>query len=149
MQDASGYSIGISSTSEVQELVFAFITWATAPDVAVALLANPASFCRPVRYSSFSSPILDNLFPGAKEHYDVLEEGTMHLTPDLVCLSSQQYLTTLGEAVNSVKTGSAEPQAALDSVAEAWDRLTDQIGREEQAKAYAEFQKNVEVLKST
>jgi multiple sugar transport system substrate-binding protein len=149
MQDASGYAIGIASTSEVQELVFAFITWATAPDVSVALLSNPASFCRPVRYSSFSSPILDNLFPGAKGQYDVMEEGTMHLTPDLVCLNSQQYLTALGEGISSAVTGSAEPQAALDSVAEAWERLTDQVGREEQAKAYAEFQKNVEVLKST
>lgn len=146
MQDASGYSIGVFESSQVKDLAYAFITWATAPDVMVDLLADPAAFIRPVRTSSFNSSRLQNLFPGAAEHYKTLQAELAHVSPDLTIVSSQEYLVALGQGVNAGLTGT-DPQKALDKVAAAWEKLTNQVGRDQQKVAYGEFQKNVALLK--
>jgi ABC-type glycerol-3-phosphate transport system substrate-binding protein len=146
MQDASGYSIGVFNTSEVKDLTFAFITWATAPDVQIRLLSNVNSFCRPVRTSTFNNPKMRSLFPGAGPYYTTMLAGLKHVTSDLTILQSQQYLTALGAGVNAAFTGT-DPKKALDGVASQWDQFTQTIGVKQQQAAYKAYQKNVALFK--
>jgi multiple sugar transport system substrate-binding protein len=146
MQDASGYSMGVFNTSDVKELVFAFITWATAPDVQIRLLSNVNSFCRPVRTSTFNNPKMHRLFPGAGPYYTTMLAGLKHVTSDLTILQSQQYLTALGAGVNAAFTGT-DAKKALDTVAGQWDQFTNTIGVKAQKQAYATYQKNVALFK--
>jgi len=146
MHDASGYSMGVFNTSEVKELVFAFITWATAPDVQIRLLSNVNSFCRPVRKSTFNNPKMRSLFPGASAYYTTMLAGLKDVTLDLTIHQSQQYLNALGAGVNAGFTGK-DPQKALDTVASSWDQLTNNVGKDKQKAAYAAYQKNIALMK--
>ncbi len=73
----------------------------------------------------------------AFEYADVIEQnherGVVLMFPRIP--QASRYLEVLDLAVRRVVAGEAEAQAELDKVAEQWDEITDEIGRESQRKS--------------
>ncbi|MCP4779110.1 MAG: hypothetical protein GY880_33255 [Planctomycetaceae bacterium] len=72
----------------------------------------------------------------AFEYADVIEQnherGVVLMFPRIP--QASRYLEVLDLAVRRVVAGEEEAQAALDRVAERWDEITDEIGRDSQRK---------------
>ena len=142
-----GYTTVISSTSEVKDLAFAFLSWATAPDVYSDLVANPFSLVKPTRRSMFAAAKKNPRWPGQGQQYAALEETLSHLRIEPKWLASQEYLVAIDQACTSAYTGTSS-QTALDTAAKKWDGITKRVGTDLQRRAYAQYLQQVRQLQA-
>ena len=144
--NAIGYSTGISATSENPELTFAFLAWATSPDVYPTVAGPPYSLSKwSTRFSTLEA--LSDTYVNADQHVQVYLDTLPILTMEPKWFAAQEYLTAMDQAATSIYTGTPV-QEALDTAAAAWDSITDRVGRDNQARAYAEYQRQAAVLRS-
>lgn len=143
--DVIGYTTAISSTSEVQDLAFAFLAWATSPDVYPTIVAPPYSLSKPTRVSTFEA--LKGLWANSEQHLDTLQSTLAVLSMEPKWHAAQEYILAVDQACTSAYTGT-DVQAALDEAAARWNELTDRVGRETQQAAYAAYRDQVAQLRS-
>jgi len=144
---ASGYTTVITSGSEQQELAFAFLAWATSPDVYTEIVNYGASLCKPTRTSMFAAAQEDPQWPGQGEQYSAFESTMTQLRMEPKWLSAAEYNTAIDEACTAAYTGTAT-QAALDKAAEEWNTITDRVGADAQADAYAQYESQTQALRA-
>jgi multiple sugar transport system substrate-binding protein len=144
--DEIGYTTAISSTSENPELTFAFLAWATSPDVYPTIASPPYSLSKwTTRFSTMDA--LSDLWVNADEHMDAFRQTLDVLSMEPKWLAAQEYLLAIDQAVTAAYTGTPV-QEALDTAAEQWNAITERVGKDNQARAYAEYQSQVEQLRA-
>jgi multiple sugar transport system substrate-binding protein len=72
----------------------------------------------------------------AKEYLDVDADNLNHIFPDINIPGSADYLDALDVAVTSALSGTADPQAALNTAAATWDKITASLDPAKQKKIY-------------
>ena len=147
VSDEIGYTTVISASSGVKDLAFAFLSWATAPDVYTGLVGNPFSLVKPTRRSMFAAARKRAAWPGQSQQYAALEESINHLGLEPKWHAAQEYLVAVDQACTSAYTGTPT-QSALDTAAKKWDAITNRVGKAKQRNAYAEYQRQVKELQA-
>ena len=61
---------------------------------------------------------------------------TRQVLPSLVLPAADRYHAALDQQIQACLSGNVDPQAALKSVVEQWQAITDQVGREQQVVAW-------------
>ncbi|MCA9268220.1 MAG: hypothetical protein KDA41_07105, partial [Planctomycetales bacterium] len=117
------------------------VDWLTSQE-AGGLIAAESMACAPQRYSQLDSiaPWIDRRYGdkfGAEYAAAIREENLSRLwlySPRIPVRDA--YLAALDEAVQAAAAGQASPSAALAAAAAKWESITDQLGREQQRRAY-------------
>jgi multiple sugar transport system substrate-binding protein len=140
-----GYTTAISATSEKPELTFAFLAWATAPDMFYINASPPYSLTKwTVRYSTMEA--MKDAYLNADQHMDAFKATFDVLTMEPKWFAAQEYLSIIDQAATSAYTGTPV-QEALDTAAERWDAITKRVGKKNQKRAYAQYQAQMATLR--
>jgi multiple sugar transport system substrate-binding protein len=71
-----------------------------------------------------------------RQYLTVVGDNLNHIFPDINIPGSADYLDALDVAVTSALSGTADPQAALDTAAATWDKITQNLDPARQKKIY-------------
>ena len=64
-----------------------------------------------------------------------------NMAPDIILKGSSQYTDALARNLSTAFAGQKSIEQALNETAEAWDRVTDEQGRDEQVDAWLNLKK--------
>jgi multiple sugar transport system substrate-binding protein len=145
--DVPGYTTVISATSGVKDLAFAFLAWATSPNIYSELVANPFSLVKPTRRSMFVEAQKNPLWPGQAQQYRALAATLKVLRIEPKWHAAQEYLVAVDQACTAAYTGTPTKKA-LDTAAKKWNDITNRVGKDLQRKAYAQYQLQVRQLRA-
>lgn len=137
-EHAAGFLKCISADSKNLEAAYLTMQWMTSPTISLQRVMLPYALRDPYRISHFRSEEYQNLFPGADQYLETLNEAANHGVIDLIMPGAADYSTAIDRALSSV-WGGRDPQQALDEAAAEWDRITDRLGTDEQRDAYRAF----------
>jgi multiple sugar transport system substrate-binding protein len=134
----AGYSLGVSADSKNKEAAYLFTQWMTSPTISLERVMLPYALRDPYRLSHFSSEAYRSRWATAGEYLDTLQAAADGALLDIIMPGSSEYHTALDDVVTSAEGGTAVADA-LAAGNEAFNAITDRIGREAQKKAYADF----------
>ncbi|HVX64697.1 MAG TPA: extracellular solute-binding protein [Pirellulales bacterium] len=131
----------ISKTSSASDAAAQLLAWLSGPKWGTRVsTASPAATL--YRESHLAAPSEWMSFrveePAALQYAESVEQALSReesLTAPRIP-GSRRYLAALDEAVHQVVSGQASSQEALDAAAEAWRKITDELGLEAQRSAY-------------
>jgi len=135
---AGGYVKCISADSKNMELAYLNAQWMCSPSVSLQRVMLPYALRDPYRISHYESKAYRNLWPTAKEYLIQLANGANNAVIDLIIPGAQDYADALDRGMTSMYTGS-DIKKTLDSVAKAWDSITQKRGVDAQREAYASY----------
>mgnify|MGYP005846387833 CR=1 FL=1 len=137
-----GWIIGVAAGSDVKEAALDFAAFMAAPEMVKMLAVTPDTGINPARFSQFEDLQLwiDAGFDeeSAEDYLDAVLNTINHpnATLDLRIVGSAEYLQTLDVEISRAVAGEISAQEALDNVANAWNEITDRLGRESQLAQY-------------
>jgi multiple sugar transport system substrate-binding protein len=137
-----GWIISVAADSDVAEAAMDFAAFMAGKDLAGVLATTGGTGVNPLRQSQF-----DNLElwtnagfseEAANDYLDAILNTINHPNAvlDIRIPGSAEYLDALDVGVARALSGEVSAQEAMDSVAQAWNEITDRRGREEQAAFY-------------
>ncbi|MDH3659858.1 MAG: extracellular solute-binding protein [Alphaproteobacteria bacterium] len=136
-----GWVASVPATSEQQTCAWDYVMWYTSPENSSSDVVTGGTGINPYRISHFEN--VDNWLnifsePEAASYLEV-QRGSIEA--DNVALDFRlpgyfQYTEVLEIELSKALNGDVEPQAALDAIAEEWNRLTDEFGRDVQLATY-------------
>lgn len=136
-----GWVASVPATTESLEAAWDYVMWYTSIDNSGADVVTGGTGINPYRLSHFEN--VDNWTKNfsSEEAANYLEVQRASIEADNVALDFRlpgyfQYTEVLEIELSKALNGDVEPQAALDAIAEEWDRLTDEFGRDEQLAIY-------------
>jgi multiple sugar transport system substrate-binding protein len=130
----------VTTSSRNAATSFQFLAWLSSAEVS-GEFARAGEGTLPVRQSLTDSPKWFDPAMGASERTELASVLKNMLGGEKYLIVPRipgvdEYLTTLGEAVEDVVFEAAEPQAALVKAAAGWELITERRGREKQRLAY-------------
>jgi len=130
---ADDWTYGVSTYSKHPELAYLFSQYMNSPAVSLPCINDPAGFHEPFRTCHFTDPLTWKWF--GKDFVDMMWENlTDWYAPGIHFLGTGEYSDVLDRELTEAYTGLKTPEDALNAAAEAWEDLTESIGREEQIK---------------
>ncbi|WP_336055126.1 extracellular solute-binding protein [Nitratireductor sp. CH_MIT9313-5] len=136
-----GWQLAVPSDSDNQEAAWSFVEEVTSIEVSGRAIVTANTAVNPYRLSHYEN--LENW----KEIFTE-EEAASYLGAQRATLDSPNvafdlrlpgffsYTEVLEIELSKALAGQVEPQEALDSIAQEWNKLTDDFGRESQLAAY-------------
>ncbi len=137
-----GWIIGVSTDSDVKDAALDFAKFMARPELVKQLAVTGGTGINPSRFSQFEDIDLwinagfDR--ESAEDYLNAVLDSINHpnAVMDLRIRGSAEYLQTLDVGVSRAVAGELSAQDALDDVAEAWNDITDRLGREGQLQQY-------------
>lgn len=136
----AGFTLSVASQSRSKEAAYLFLQWLTSPSISLQRVMLPYSLRDPYRLSHYDSPEYRARWDNAGDYLDTLRAAANTALLDIVMPGSAEYHTAIDQMVTAAQAGTDPAQAAADGNA-AFNAITDRLGREAQATAYAEFLK--------
>jgi multiple sugar transport system substrate-binding protein len=131
---AAGTGYMISRYSKHPELAYYFLQWLTGPVKGDEAIAHPQGFWEPLRHSNLTNEAILSKF--GPHFVEVTLENTKYVTALLMLPGNEQYFTVLDKYLALVMQGTMAPAEAAPKIAEGWNRVTDEVGRQEQIKLW-------------
>lgn len=131
---AAGTGYMVSQYSKHPELAYYFLQWLTGPTKGDEAIAHPQGFWDPVRHSNRTNEAILAKF--GQQFVEVTLENTKHVTSLLMLPGHEEYNTILDKSVALVMQGQASPEEAAKKIEEGWNKVTDDLGRQEQVKLW-------------
>ncbi len=136
-----GWVASVPTTSEQQICAWDYVMWYTSPENSSSDVVTGGTGINPYRISHFEN--VDNWLkvfsqPEADSYLSV-QRGSIeaeNVALDFRLPGYFQYTEVLEIELSKALNGDVEPQAALDAIAEEWNRLTDEFGRDQQLAIY-------------
>lgn len=134
-----GWSFSISNYGKAPEAAYLFTQWFTGPTVGLDAIARVGTL------DVFRKPWFEE--EKMKEAYGadfmpILLSLTEHSFADLALQGAAEYLDNLNLNLQQAFAGEMDAEEALTTTAEAWQEITDRIGREGQTEAWNGERKN-------
>ncbi len=128
-----GWSYSISRYGTAPEAAYAFIQWFCGPEIGLESLSRTGTL-DPFRASWFEDA-------GMRESYgedllNTLLEMTGQAFPDISLRGANEYLDNLNLNLQQAFGGQKDPEKALQDTADAWQEVTDRLGRGTQIEAW-------------
>lgn len=131
---AGGWLLGIAKASKNVEAAWQVVRFYESKDESLKLVTDPDTGQDLFRTSHFNAPQVVNAWP--KDYLTAYKQSIDILYPELRIPSSFEYTDLLDRQLQLVFAGQAAPKAALDAVAQEWEKLTNARGRDKQSAAY-------------
>ena len=136
-----GWVASVPTTSEQQTCAWDYVMWYTSPENSSADVVTGGTGINPYRISHFENVNnWLNVFSQAEaDSYLEVQRGSIeaeNVALDFRLPGYFQYTEVLEIELSKALNGDVEPQAALDAIAEEWNKLTDEFGRDEQLAIY-------------
>jgi len=137
-QHAAGYNLAVSADSDAKEAAYLFIQWMTSPEISLQRVQLDTALRDPYRLSHYASAEYQSLWPEAPAYLQVLQDAADVAVIDLVIPGATEYNAAIDQAMLAIWAGT-DPQAALDTAAAEWDRITDSIGVEAATESWLTY----------
>lgn len=131
---AAGTGYMVSRYSKHPELAYYFLQWLTGPTKGDEAIAHPQGFWDPMRSSNRTNEAILAKF--GQPFVEVTLENTKHATSLLMLPGNEEYNNVLDKNVALVMQGNASPEEAARKIEEGWNKITDEVGRQEQIKLW-------------
>lgn len=131
---AGGTGYMISRYSKHPELAYYFVQWLTGPAKGDEAMAHPQGFWGPMRPSNLTNEAIVSKF--GQQCVEVTLENTRYVTALLMLPGNGEYFTVLDQHLALVMQGTMSPEDAAHQIAEGWNKVTDDVGRQEQIKLW-------------
>ena len=127
---AAGTGYMISRYSKHPELAYYFLQWLTGPTKGDEAIAHPQGFWDPMRNSNRTHEgILTKFGP---QFVEVTLENTKHVTSLLMLPGNEEYFNVFDKNLALVMQGNTTAEEAAKRIEEEWNKVTDDVGRQEQ-----------------
>lgn len=136
-----GWVASVPANSRQKEAAWDYIMWYSSPENSLRDVVTAGSGINPYRLSHFAqidawTQALSR--SAAAEYLGVIQASldSPNAALDLRVPGFHRYTEALEETLTRVLAGEVEAQAGMDQVAEAWESITDDLGRDRQLKIY-------------
>jgi len=137
---APGYNFIVSEFSKKnKEAVYLYGQWLVSPENLTIAAANPQGNTDAIRQSTFDSPKMAKVFPGARGYLRAQMANLEQAVPDPILPGYAEYTQALEIEISTYMTSDGSAQDALDTAAEKWDEVTDGFGRDQQLEVWTSF----------
>jgi multiple sugar transport system substrate-binding protein len=144
---ANGWGPAIPQASSNKEAAWELIRYLSSPEVSLQIVSMRDNYGPAVGYQPFRQSHFDDVDGWVESEWEpevvdeYLDQVYSSLTaefvqPDLRIPGAFEYLDALDAGVTDALAGRASPEEALSAVAERWDSITDERGRDEQLRLY-------------
>lgn len=136
-----GWQAAVPKTSGKQEAAWNFIEYLSSPEVSGQAAVTGGTGVNPYRISHTTNMERWSTIFSEREAREYLGAQQDSVTADNVALDMRlpgyfSYTEILEIELSKALAGDVTPQEALDTVAEGWNQLTDDFGRDNQLAAY-------------
>jgi multiple sugar transport system substrate-binding protein len=115
------------------EASYLFLQWASSGKVCTWLTGNPAGYYDPWRIPHFSDPVVVKSYH--EYHIPVYVSSIENASPPINIPGVTEYVTAMDQNLQEALTGRKSPEQAMRDTAAAWEKITNQKGREKQIQA--------------
>lgn len=136
-----GWQLGVPAGSENKDAAWSFVAEVISPEISKTALVTAETGVNPYRFSHYED--VENwqaiFTPAEAESYLSAQQASLdapNVALDLRLPGFFSYTEVLEIELSRALAGEVSPQEALDAIAEQWDALTDEFGRERQLAAY-------------
>jgi multiple sugar transport system substrate-binding protein len=136
-----GWVAGVPKNSRNPEAAWDYIMWFSNPENSLRDVVTSGTGINPYRFTHFTS--IDAWtqalsMTAASEYLDVVRTSldSKNLALDLRIPGFYRYTEALEEELCGILRGERSPNEAMDRVALAWERITNDLGRERQLAVY-------------
>lgn len=136
-----GWQAAVPASSDNQEAAWDFIEYLTSPEVSSKAAVTGGTGVNPYRNAHVDDLALWSDLFSEREAKEYLGGQKGSIDAENVALDMRlpgyfSYTEVLEIELSKALAGQVTPQEALDTVAEEWNKLTDEFGRDEQLAAY-------------
>jgi multiple sugar transport system substrate-binding protein len=130
----AGTGYMVSRYSKHPELAYYFLQWLTGPTKGDEAIAHPQGFWNPMRRSNLTHEAILAKF--GSQLVETTLENTRYVTAPLMLPGHEAYAHVLDTSLALVLQGSISPEEAAKKIDEGWNKVTDDLGRQEQIKLW-------------
>jgi multiple sugar transport system substrate-binding protein len=134
----AGFSLGVSADSENKEAAYLFIQWMTSPTISLQRVMLPYALRDPYRLSHFTSEEYRARWANAGDYLDTLSAIADTALLDLILPGANEYSVAMDQMVTSAQGGTSI-EDAIQTANDAFNEITDRVGRDAQKEAYQAF----------
>jgi multiple sugar transport system substrate-binding protein len=131
---AAGTGYMVSRYSKHPELAYYFLQWLTGPTKGDEAIAHPQGFWDPMRRSNLTHEAILAKF--GQQFVEATLENTKYVTAPLMLPGNEAYFHVLDTYLALVMQGTISPEEAAKKIDEGWNKVTDDLGRQEQIKLW-------------
>ena len=131
---AAGTGYMVSAYSKHPELAYLFVQWFTSPSVSDEAVAHPRGFWDPYRVDQINNPKIVSRF-GA-EMVNTTLENTKYAASLLMLEGNYEYFKILDNNLADVMNKNITPEEAARRIEAGWNKVTSDVGRENQIKIW-------------
>ena len=131
---AAGTGYMISRYSKHPELAYYFLQWFTGPTKGDEVIADPKGFWDPMRGSNLKHEGIIAKF--GKQFVEATLENTKYATSLLMLPGNEEYFNVIDKNLALVMQGNVSAEEAAKKIEQEWNKVTDEIGRQEQIKIW-------------
>ncbi|MEM2841608.1 MAG: extracellular solute-binding protein [Candidatus Bathyarchaeia archaeon] len=131
---AASHVLTVNKYSKHPELTYLFNQYLADPQVSTKEILEAAGYYEEHRTCHFSDPEFVRRY--RKENAEVQLQNLDYLAPDLNIAGVTEYDNALDVNLNAVFKGTKDPVKALRDTHDAWEEITDRIGRDSQIEAW-------------
>lgn len=136
----TGWLGGVSARSEQIEAAWDFLSFLGSKENSYTSVTTAQTGFNPYRYSHFEklSGWYAYGFVHPEQYLEAIRRTITHpnVQPDLRIPGSNRYFVALDAELAIAIQGAKSPQKALDDAKKEWEKITEDLGREKQLKAY-------------
>lgn len=131
---AAGTGYMVSKYSKHPELAYYFLQWFTGPTKGDEAIADGKGFWDPMRSSNLTHEGIIAKF--GKQFLEVTMEGTKYATSLLMLPGNEEYFNVMDKNLAQVMQGNMTSIEAAQQIEAGWNKVTDDVGRQEQIKIW-------------
>jgi multiple sugar transport system substrate-binding protein len=131
---AAGTGYMVSRYSKHPELAYYFLQWFTGPTKGDEAIADGKGFWDPMRRSNLANEAIVGKF--GKQFLETTMENAKHATSLLMLPGNEEYFNVLDKNLALVMQGNMAAEEAARRIEEGWNKVTDDVGRQEQVKIW-------------
>jgi multiple sugar transport system substrate-binding protein len=130
----AGTGYMVSRYSQHPELAYYFLQWLTGPMKGDEAIAHPQGFWDPMRRSNLTHEAILAKF--GQQFVEATLENTKYVTAPLMLPGNEAYFHVLDTYLALVIQGTMSPEEAAKKIDEGWNKITDDLGRQEQIRLW-------------
>lgn len=130
-----GWSLSVSRYGRAPEAAYLIAQWLNSPSISAQCITRTGTL-DPFRLNHFTDPALMAAY--GPELGPVLLLNAEQSFPDISLRGANEYLDVLNLNLNAAAAGLLSPEEALRLTAEAWQGITDRLGRGRQIDSWQE-----------
>lgn len=131
---AAGAGWAVSAYGKHPELSYYFIQWLAGPTKGTDLIADPLGFWDPHRTIDLQSPAIIKKF--TKQMVETTIENAKYAVSLPMIEGNYEYYNVLDKNLALVMQGNMSAEEAAKNIEEGWNKITDDIGRQNQIDAW-------------